>query len=180
MSDATEWVAVAIILRPHALGGALVLKPLTRTPEEFVEAPLETVYPRLRGRVGGPLTIERLSIHKGLPLVWFSELEDRTAAEALVGQELVIPEDELWDLEEGQFYHDELAGLTVVDAVSGREYGPVLSIADGTAHDFIVIAHPDKPGAKLMIPFVQGVIVMSIDLDARRISVTLPDGLLDL
>jgi 16S rRNA processing protein RimM len=180
MSERQEWVAVAIIIRPHALAGALVLKPLTRTPEEFVEAPLETVYPRLRGKVGAPLTIERLGLHKGLPLVYFAGVKDRNAAEALLGQELVIPEDERWELEEGQFYHDELVGVAVEDEASGTVLGAVLRIQDGPAHDFIVITHPAKPGSELLIPFVQDVIVRSIDLDARRILVTLPDGLLDL
>jgi 16S rRNA processing protein RimM len=180
MTDQTQWVTVAIILRPHGLGGALVLKPLTRNPDDLLDASLDTLHLRLRGKVGKSLEVERFSVHKGQPLVWFKGIEDRTAAEAYIGYELVIPESDRWELEDGQYYFDELEGLQVFTESDDQPLGPVLRIHEGAAHDYLVIAHPNKPGQEVLVPFVQPDCVRSIDLDAGRIVVRLPDGLLDL
>jgi len=180
MSETADWVTVAIVLRAHGLGGALVLKPLTRTPDEFLDAPLEEVRARLRGRLGPSLKVTRLSIHKGQPLIYFEGYEDRTQAETLVGYELVIPESERWDLEDGQFYFDELEGLAVVEEGTGRSFGPVRRVQEGGGHDYLVIAHPDKPGQELLVPFIQPDCVRSVDLEAGQVVVALPEGLLDL
>jgi 16S rRNA processing protein RimM len=180
MSDNDSWVALAYVLRPHGLGGALILKPLTRTPDEFIEAPIERVHVRLRGRIIEALTITEMGLHKGLPLVHFAEIPDRTAAEALCGTQLVIREEDRWELEEGQFYHDELVGLEVTDLQSGRLLGKVLRVMDGAAHDFLVLQHPDFPSRELLVPFINGLTIEAVDLEARTVRARLPEGLLEL
>lgn len=180
MKPTESWVAVAVVIRPHGLRGALMLKALTRTQEELLEAPLEVVHLRQRGRILQTLTLTRLGLHKGLPMAYFEGVADRTAAEQLVGCELVIPEDERWDLEEGQFYHDELIGIAVVERSTGRSLGTVLRVMDGPAHDYLVFPHPDGSGREVLLPFVHDVFVLLIDMEERRVEVALPEGLLEL
>jgi len=174
-----QWVTVAIVLRPHALGGGLVLKPLTRTLEEFMEAPLERVFARRRNQILRELKIEGLSVHKNAPLAYFEGLEDRNAVEELIGCELVIPESERWPLPEGVYYEDQLVGLEVVDGSTGEVYGKVLKIVEGSAHDFIVFPNPRDERKEVMLPKVPQ-FVSHIDLTAGQVVVSLPEGLLEL
>src|SRR5690606_29147093 len=108
MSDEQDWVAVARVLKPHALGGNLKLLPLTSTAEDLVESPIERVHVRRAGRIERVLTIEGMSVRAEGLIASFAEITDRTAAEQLAGAELVIPESELWEQPEGRYYTFQL------------------------------------------------------------------------
>lgn len=178
-----SWVAVALVARPHALRGAVLLKTLVGTPEEFAEAPLERVFLRRRGLVEEqPLKIARMAIHKGMPYVFFDGVTDRNAAERLLGAELVIPREELWEPaedDEDGYRAEELEGLDLVDEQTGTSFGPVLRWQEGAAHDYLVFENPRRPGTEVLLPFVDE-FVKTIDPEARRATVRLPEGLLDL
>ncbi len=177
MSDLAGWVAVGVVLRPHGLRGAVLVKPLTRTTEEFLEAPLDRVHLRRAGTDMGAFRIAGRSLHKGLPMVTFAGVANRTASEQLKGAEIVIPEEERWDPGEGSFYFDELEGLALVE--EGREIGRVLRVEEGTAHDFLVFRHPRHPRREVLLPF-RPEFVLSVARDEGRIDIRLPEGLLDL
>jgi 16S rRNA processing protein RimM len=174
-----NWVAVGVVARAHALRGAVVVKPFTRTLDEFLAAPLEAVRPRRQGRVGTPLRIIGASpMNGGVALIEFEGIGDRTAAEALIGAELVIAEDERWELDEDEFYIDDLVGMAVVEQGTGRELGPVLRVEEG-AQAYLVLPNPQRPGAEARLPFVGG-LVPEVDSKARRIVAIIPEGLFDL
>jgi 16S rRNA processing protein RimM len=178
--QADGWVAVAVIVRPHALRGALVLKAFTREPEDFIEAPVKRFHLRRKSEIlPGTLTVQSLSIHKGAPVALFEEVTDRTSAEKLVGVELVIREEERWELDDDEHYSDDLVGLAVVEEVGGRDFGAVLRVTEGAAHDYLIFAHPDGGGKEVMLPFVPE-FVPEIDVAGSRVIVRIPEGLLDL
>ena len=182
MTESDRWVAIAIVARPHALRGAVLLKALTRTPEELVEAPLKRVFLRRRGQVQEPpLAIARMAIHKGMPYVFFEGITDRNASEKLIGAEVVIPKEEMWESpidEEGGYSEEQLEGLDLLDP-AGKSIGKVIRWQEGAAHDYLVFENPNRPGVEVLLPFVDE-FVGDIDLEARRVEVRLPEGLLDL
>lgn len=178
MSPSDEWVAVAAVLRPHALRGAVILKAFTRTPDELVDAPVDKVWVRRNGRIERELTITHLAMHSKQPLAEFEEIEDRNGAEALAGAELVIKAADRWDLDEGACYADDLPGLAVVGA-DGTAYGPVLRVDDGPAHDFLVFANPLRAGKEVLLPFVDE-FVHEVDFEGRQVRISIPEGLLEL
>ena len=177
MEQEDNWVAVGIIGKPHGLGGLLTIRPFTRTAEEFMEAPLTRVFTRRQGRMVGELTFVSLTMHSGTPLARFEGVTDRTGAEALVGLEMVIPEDERWELEDGSYYADDLVGMKLI-ADDGQDFGEVLEVREGPAHDYLVFAHPRKPKTEALLPLVDA-FVLEIDEDAAKITVRIPDGLFD-
>jgi len=75
-----------------------------------------------------------------------------------------------------EFNDHELVGLAVVSP-SGEPLGEVARIDHAPASDLIVLAKAG--GGTALIPFVKE-IVPEVDLEARRVVVDAPGGLLDL
>jgi 16S rRNA processing protein RimM len=107
--------------------------------------------------------------------VWAVKLEgvsDRSAAEALVGAEVLAAREELGDAGEGRHLWADLEGLEVVTA-AGETVGRVTGLYETGGVDVLVVN--GERGEKLvpLAPYV------AVDREARRIVVDPPDGLLD-
>ncbi len=108
--------------------------------------------------------------------VWAVKLEgisDRTAAEGLVGAEVLAPREELEEAGEGRYLWTDLDGLEVV-TVAGEVVGRVTELYETGGVDVLVVTGGAR-GEKLipLAPYVE------VDRAARRIVVDPPDGLLD-
>jgi 16S rRNA processing protein RimM len=124
----------------------------------------------------GPLTIERARWHSGRLLISFAEVADRTAAEALRNTLLVADSATSPAVDDDEYWDHQLIDLAVV-TVDGTSLGSITDIAHPPGGDLLVVRRPD--GAELLVPFVRA-IVPTVDLEARRVVVDPPDGLLDL
>ncbi len=179
MSEPDEWVIVGFVMGPHALRGAVMIKPLTRGAEEFMDAPLEKVRLRRAGVLLETLTFKTKAVHKGQIMATFVEIPDRVAAEGIAKSELVIPRTDRWELPEGKYYFDDLVGIELFDADSGKRLGVVIRAVEGGAHDYLAMEHPTVPRREVLIPLIPE-FVPSVDTAARRALARLPEGLLDL
>jgi len=99
-------------------------------------------------------------------------VDSMEAAEALKGQRVFVPRDQLPEAEPGSFYAGDLEGLTVVTA-RGQVLGVLSEIFDNGAHEIYVVR--DK-GKEILLPVVDGVVV-EVDLEAGRMVVEPPRGL---
>lgn len=176
MTESSQWVSLAEIARPHALRGAVLLNAHTREPSELLDAPIERVFLRSRGKIVRELVIESIALHKGRPYVFFEGVTDRNQAEEIAGMEIVIPAEELWE-DEGRLVMQRLEGLALCDRDSGEPIGEVLRAEQGAAHDYLVIKMAGKEGEG-MLPMVPQLV--QIDLDKGKVFATVPEGLFDL
>ena len=106
---------------------------------------------------------------------WAVKIEgvaDRTAAEALVGAEVLARREDLGDPGEGRHYWADLEGLPVVTA-AGDAVGKVTGLYETGGVDVLVVT--GERGEKLipLAPYVE------VDMEGRRIVVDPPEGLLD-
>lgn len=120
---------------------------------------------------GPDLLVAACHVHGDRLLVAFEGVDDRTAAEALRGTLLVLPRDAV-ELPPDTIWADDLLGRDVVDARGGL-VGTVAALADGPAHDYLVLARPD--GGELLIPLVPDL----VDTDADPLVLADVDGLAD-
>src|SRR5512138_3505419 len=107
--------------------------------------------------------------------VWAVKLEgvaDRTAAEALVGSEVLAEREELGEAGEDRHYWTDLEGLPVV-TTAGVAIGTVTGLYETGGVDVLVVT--GERGEKLvpLAPYVE------VDLALGRIVVDAPEGLLD-
>ncbi len=107
--------------------------------------------------------------------VWAVKIEgiaDRTAAEALVGAEVLARREDLGDPGEGRHFWADLEGLPVVTS-AGDAVGRVTGLYETGGVDVLVVT--GERGEKLipLAPYVE------VDRAGRRIVVDPPEGLLD-
>ena len=109
----------------------------------------------VEGRKHGKIVVAKL---KGF------DTRDQTVA--LLDAEIAIEQEQLAALPEGEFYWVQLLGLRVV-TTNGFELGIVDGLMETNASDVLVI----NGTREILMPFVQGDVVKTVDLDAGYIQV---------
>lgn len=99
-------------------------------------------------------------------IVRIDGIDDRDAAAALIGAELVVGRDALPETAPGEYYWRDLEGLRVLGN-DGRELGTVAYLLETGANDVLVV-QGDK---ERLIPFLQDTVIQDVDLAAGTISV---------
>ena len=167
-------VVVARVGRALGVKGDVLIDVLTDEPERRL-APGSDVLVMGTDRT---LRIESERPHGGRLCVHFAGVDDRTAAESLTGLMLEserLPGERPEDPDE--YYDDELVGLEVVTE-AGERVGTVTEVLHLPAQDVLAVrAHADAP--EILVPFVAE-IVPEVDLDAARVVIRPPAGLLDV
>jgi 16S rRNA processing protein RimM len=168
-----EMAVVGRIARAHGIRGHVIVN-------------LETDFPETRFQPGGQLFIERFGQVETLrlttvrfqhlrPVIGVDGVETMSDAEALAGQELRVPVDWLAPLPGGTFYRHHLIGCQV-ETESGQPVGTVRDVEGTVGGSRLVI---EGPRGEILIPLATA-ICRTIDVDAKRIVVEPPGGLLEL
>ena len=135
---------------------------------------------RLLTDSGLELTVASAAWHSGRLLVTFEGYDDRTAVEQLRNALVSVdrPADERPEDPE-EFYDSDLEGCEVV-IDGGDSDGGVIGVVREVSHlpgqDLLVVATPDE--REVLIPFVSA-FVPHVDVSAKRIVITPPEGLLE-
>lgn len=122
---------------------------------------------------GSELVVAGSHRHRNRLLVKFDGIDSRNAAEELRGS-LFVDAAHIRPLGEDEFWDFDLIGCRV-EQKDGTDVGEVIRVESGTAQDLIVVS--TNVGERL-IPAVKE-IVTAVDIDARRVVIDPPAGLLD-
>ena len=163
--EPSDPVVIGVVVAPHGTRGTLRVRASGsgRHLREGVE-------PVVAGRR------RRISQVRKTPRGFLVDLEalgDRTGASALRGEELVLDRQELDAPGEGEFYVDDLIGLTAVSE-AGEVFGTVEETFETPAHEVLVVRKRDDAPA-LYVPFTVEH-VPEVDLDAGRVIVRPPES----
>jgi 16S rRNA processing protein RimM len=167
-----ERVVIGIVRRTRGTQGELVVESQTDLPDRFEQ--LEQLY--LVTSAGEQMvTIDSVRRPKD-PEVWiqFHEIADREAGKRLRGATLEIDLDERPAPPEGTYYYDQLEGLDVCD-MSGQQIGTLTQVFPRGGQDIYGVK---TPNGEVLIPATSA-IVKSVDLEAGRMTIDPPDGLLE-
>ena len=175
----SEPVVVARVGKPHGLRGEVTLQLHTDEPERRLGVG-EVLATEAAPGSGVPreLTVRSTRVHRGIWLVAFEEVPDRTGAEGLRGTLLVLDADEAAAVEDDEdvFAEAELVGLPVLDP-GGAVLGEVAGLEIGAAQDRLRVRLAD--GREGLVPFVAA-LVPEVDVEGGRVVVDAPAGLFDL
>ena len=162
-------VLMAVIGAAHGIKGELRVKTFTGDPLALGG------YGPLFARDGRRFELIDVRPQGTVVVARFKGVGDRSAAEALTGTELFVDRAVLAaDLDDEEFYHADLVGLSVVDE-QGTQIGKVAAVLNFGASDILEINGPGLKGA--LVPFTKAA-VPTVDLAAQTIRVdTIAAGL---
>ena len=144
------------VLRPQGIKGEIKVEPLSN-PEFFKAIELIEIN-------GKEANIQSVSIRDGVVYLKLDIICDRNAAENYRGAIITAEKEALPDLEEGQFYYDDLIGCQVY-LDTGEFVGEIVDIQNYGNADLFEI-HKDY--SSILCPYVDGVFT-SIDTKAKKI-----------
>ncbi len=150
------------IAAPYGIKGWVKIQPFTETLDALLDYPAWQIGSQGNWREA---EIEEAGIHGQSVIAKLAGCNNRDAAYALRGQEIAVFRDELPETESGEYYWEDLIGLTVTNR-EGITLGRVTKLMETGAHDVLVV----KNEKEHLIPFVE-VYVLNVDLAQGRIEV---------
>jgi len=185
MESERQWVWLARIRKAQGRKGEVLAEILTDFPEKFAER--KRVWLLTSAGQAGELAREvELRSHwlnksqAGGVVLHFSGVDSINDAEALRGLVVAIPRADRAPLGEDEVYVGDLIGCSLVDVAAqpertvgviedvDREAGPVaLLVVMGTGNE------------EILVPFAKAYL-RRIDLEAKRVEMALPEGLVDI
>lgn len=171
----SDRIAIGVIRKAHGVRGEASIEPWTDSPDRFSElesialvSPDESSVREVR--------IESVRIHGERALIKFAGVETPEEVQKLHNWTIEIPEDEARALEEDEYFLHDLVGLTLFDP-QGKERGVVTDVYEGGGGMLLNIKRAD--GREFELPFAAQ-LCTEIDLEKKRMVVSLPEGLDDL
>jgi 16S rRNA processing protein RimM len=177
MAPEQELLLVGRVVGVQGLKGELRINPMSDFPERFTRPGRRW----LQRRGEPPQSLELLAGRqlpgRELYVVRFAGVDDRSAAEALVGRDLLVPATDRPKLANGEFHLLDLVGLEVRLEADGAVIGRVSDLIH--AGNDLLEVELSEGGRRLLIPFVEP-IVPRVELAEGWLSLTPPPGLLEL
>jgi 16S rRNA processing protein RimM len=168
----TEEFAVAAVAKAHGIKGEIILSLLTDFPERFLK--MRTVLLGKNQHATKKLAVEHVDVQPRGVKMKLKDVDDRDAAESLVGSYIFVKKSDRVRLPSGTFYTDDLIGCTVQDEEK-KTVGVLKEIMKLPAQDVYVV---ESDGKEMMIPAVKE-FIRSIDIDQRLLTVRIIDGLVE-
>lgn len=159
------------VVKTHGLRGELVFFLDTDDPSFYNE--MESVFIEINGKLV-PFFIEYIQLQGDRALVALEDVEDISAASELVGKSLYLSLTKLPKLPKGQYYYHDLIGFEVFDRDS--YIGTVTEIFQIPNNHLLGVDHQGK---EVLVP-IEDKIIIDVDMEQRKISVRLPEGLINV
>ena len=163
-----QYLECGKIVATHGLRGEVKVMPWCDGPEALL--PFGTLY---LDRGATALAVEKARAAKNMVLVKFRGYDSPEAVQPLRGKVLYLDREED-SLEEGQYYIQDLIGLSVEDADTGERYGTLQDVTETGANDVYHVAFPD--GRVQLVPAIPQVIA-KIDIDGGKMLIRPLEGL---
>lgn len=181
MSKKTEGASagryeIGKIVGVHGVRGDMLLLPQTDFPERFLG--MKELDVTVAGKPMRTFKVRRIEPYEGKNTFFLrlQGVEDLDAAETLKGALITVAEDERVELEEDEYWLDDIIGLAVFDKATGGRLGEITEVICTGSNDVYVVKTPE--GASKAIPAIADVIE-KVDVANGTMTVNIPEGLWD-
>ena len=165
---------VGVIANTHGVRGEVKVFPTTDAPERFKKLK-KVILDAKREKI--TLEIQSTRFFKNLVILKFKGIDNINDIEKYKGLDLYIERDNATPLNEGEYYIADLIDMDVIDE-DGNELGVLYDVMQTGANDVFVVKLKDT-GKELLLPNIPSC-VLNVDLEARKITVHILDGLMDM
>ena len=154
-----QWLQAGRVGRPHGLDGSFhVTQPNIHLLQNAATVLVDDREFEITRRAGTPRRV----------IMRLQDQEDRAAAEALRGKDIMVARSEAPELEPDEWWAEDLVGCSVHDGA--RVVGTVRRLVELPSCEMLEVARAD--GSELLVPLVADA-VREVDVDARAIDVDL-------
>ncbi|MEE1517080.1 MAG: ribosome maturation factor RimM [Lachnospiraceae bacterium] len=165
---------VGVIANTHGVRGEVKVFPTTDAPERF-KVIKTVILDAKREKI--TLEIQSAKFFKNLVIVKFKGIDNINDIEKYKGCDLYVTRENATPLNEGEYYIADLIDMIVVDE-EGNELGILDDVLQTGANDVFVVKLKES-GKELLLPNIPSC-VLNVDLDDRKVTVHVLDGLYDL
>ena len=162
---------IGYILKAHGLKGAVTISIDADAPDF---SSLQSVFVEQTNRLI-PFFIETISVNGDKAFVKFEDVDTPEGASRISKSAVYLPKSERPKSGRGNFYDDEIIGFEIHESELGF-IGKVEAVTQAGPNKLIALNHNDK---EILIP-VNSPFITSINKSKKKISVTLPEGYLDI
>ena len=162
-------IVVGEITRPHGVGGALRVLPVTDFPDRLLRLQEVTLVPP--GGRPRSVAVEKAEPAGRFVVMKLAGVDTPEQAETLRGATIEVPAADAVPLPAGQFYVFEIVGLRARTA-AGEVLGEIVDVLRTGSNDVYVVR--SSGGTETLLPAVEGVIER-IDLAAGEMVVRPPE-----
>ena len=170
-----ERYEIGKIAAAHGIKGDMILVPHTDFPERFFD--MKTLTLSFPGKEPFERQVQRLVPYEGKDsfFLHLRGTDDRNAAEALKGAVVTVAADERVELEEDEYWLDDIIGIDVQNE-AGETLGTVIDVLATGAGDVYVLKCTD--GKERAIP-ARTEVVLDVNVEQCTMTVRIPEGLWD-
>ncbi|RYG73892.1 ribosome maturation factor RimM [Lentibacillus lipolyticus] len=169
----TQTFNVGKIVNTHGIKGEVKVQRITDFDDRFAIG-TRLILEKEHGQTE-ELEIDGYRIHKGFDLIHFKGYETINDVEPLKGFYLKITENQLTELNDGEFYYHEIIGCSVY-LTNGDKLGIIKEILAPGANDVWVVRREE--GKDVLIPYIEDV-VKEVDVSSKKVVIEPMEGLLD-
>lgn len=170
-----KWFNVGKIVNTHGIRGEVRVISKTDFAEERYEKGNQLYIFTETSKEPVEVIVDTHRVHKSFDLLTFEGMHSIQDVEKFKGSLLKVPEEQLSELDEGEFYFHEIIGCKVFTD-EDEEIGTIREILTTGANDVWVVKR--KAGKDALIPYIDE-IVKEIDVEQKRIIISLMEGLID-
>jgi 16S rRNA processing protein RimM len=167
-------IALGIIRKAHGVRGEASVEAWSDSPERFSDVSAVTLVSPDESTTRDS-AVESVRIHAGRALVKFAGIASPEEVQLLQNWTVEVPSSQARKLDANEYFLHDLVGLTLIDG-DGVTRGKVIEIEETGGGILLVV---EGPRGKFDVPFAAD-ICTKVDLDAKTIAVSLPDGIEDL
>jgi 16S rRNA processing protein RimM len=171
-----DWLEVGYVVGAQGLRGELRIYPDSDFPERF-EQPGTRGLKRPDHSQIEPVQLQwgRFLANKGLYVIKLQGIDTRTQAETLKGATLLVPARERPTLAPGEFYLQDLVGLTAINQQTQTVIGSVI----GIVYAGNTLLEVQCGSLKVLVPFVEDIVPI-VDLAKGQVEISPLPGLLPI
>lgn len=163
---------IGFIMKPHGLKGQVTISLDPEAPDDFHG--IDTVFVQVREKLL-PFFVEAISLKGAKAFLKLEEVNTPEDAQAISKSAIFLPKSARPKSGRGEFYDDEVIGFEVLDSALGS-LGTIHEVVHAGPNKLLsVIYHEREVLIPLNSPFID-----SVNKSRKRITVSLPDGYLDI
>lgn len=163
---------IGFVMKPHGLKGQVTIALDDEAPEDL--STVENIFIEVRERLL-PFFVESISVKGTKAFLKLEEIDTQEEAQRISKSAIFLPKSSRPRSGRGEFYDDEVIGFEVNDSSSGR-LGNITEVVQAGPNKLLALNHKGK---EVLIP-LNSPFINSVNKSRKKISVTLPDGFLDI